>query len=210
MHTELIYVIGAGGHGKVVLDALLASEMPASRIRVRDDALVFVGRTLLGHPIQTPAADATMSGHLFHLAVGDGAARRRLFAELIALGARPVTLTHPGALVSPFATLDGGAFIAARAIVAPDARVGQGVIVNHGAVVDHDCMVDDFSHIAPNATLGGGVKIGKGVLVGAGANVLPGISVSDGAVIGAGAVVTQDVAAGEVYVGIPARALKGS
>lgn len=210
MHTELIYVIGASGHGKVVLDALLASEVPAGRIRVRDDALALEGRYLLGHLIQTPAVDETMSGHLFHLAIGDGAVRHRLFSELIALGARPATLTHPGASVSRFATLADGTFIAARAIVAPDARIGQSVIVNHGAIVDHDCVVDDFSHIAPNATLGGGVKVGKGVLVGAGANVLPGVSVSDGAVIGAGAVVTQDVGAGEVHVGIPARTLKGS
>lgn len=205
MRTEIIYVIGASGHGKVVLDALLSDHVPLDQIRVRDDAPVLEGRGLLGCVIRTPAVVPTMAGQLFHLAIGSCLVRQRLFSELIALGARPSSVIHPCASVSRFAKVDDGAFVAARAIVAPAARIGHCVIVNHGAVVDHDCVVDVFSHIAPNATLGGGVKVGKGVLIGAGAIVLPGVYVGDGAVIGAGAVVTRSVAAGEVHVGVPAR-----
>lgn len=205
MHTELFYVIGASGHGKVVLDTLFANHVPLDKIRVRDDASTLEGQELLGCIIHTPAVVPMMAGQRFHLAIGCCLVRQRLFLELVALGARPSTLIHPRASVSSFAVVADGAFVAACAIVAPLARVGNCVILNHGAIVDHDCHVDDFSHIAPNATLGGGVKIGKAVLIGTGAIVLPGVSVGDGAVIGGGAVVTQNVAAGEVHVGVPAR-----
>lgn len=210
MHIEMIYMIGASGHGKVVLDALLSNHVPLNQIRVRDGAPVLEGHDLLGCVIRTPAVVPTMAGQLFHLAIGSCSVRQRLFLELIALGALPSTVIHPHASVSRFAKVDDGAFVAARAIVAPAARVGHCVIVNHGAIVDHDCAVDVFSHIAPNATLGGGVKVGKGVFIGAGAIVLPGVYVGDGAVIGAGAVVTKNVAAGEVHVGVPARKFIGS
>ena len=41
--------------------------------------------------------------------------------------------------------------------------------------------------------------------IGAGAVILCGIRIGAGAVIGAGSVVTKDVAAGETWMGIPAR-----
>jgi sugar O-acyltransferase (sialic acid O-acetyltransferase NeuD family) len=210
MHTELIYVIGASGHGKVVIDALFSNHVTVNQIRLRDGAPTLDGRDLLGCAIRSPAVVATMTGQLFHLAIGSCLVRQRLFLELNALGALPFTVIHPRASVSRFAKVDDGAFVAACAIVAPGAQVGHCVIVNHGAIVDHDCTVDAFSHIAPNATLGGGVKVGKCVLIGAGAIVLPGVYVGDGAVIGAGAVVTKNVAAGEIHMGVPARKFIGS
>lgn len=152
MHTESIYLIGAGGHGKVVLDALLSNHVPLNQILVRDSAPLLEGRDLLGCVIRTPAVVETMTGQWFHLAIGSYLVRQRLFLELIALGARPSTVIHPRASISRFAKVDDGAFVAASAIVAPGAQVGLCVIVNHGAIVDHDCAVDVFSHIAPSPT----------------------------------------------------------
>jgi sugar O-acyltransferase (sialic acid O-acetyltransferase NeuD family) len=205
MHTKLIYVIGASGHAKVVLDAFYVNHVPAEKIRIRDDALALEGHEFMECIISTPAVTPMMSGHQYHIAIGSCLVRQRLFFELSALGARPISLFHPRASVSQFSEIANGTFVAACAIVAAHARIGNCVIVNHGAIVDHDCFVDDFSHIAPNVTLGGGVKVGKGVLIGAGAILLPGVLVGDGAVIGGGAVVTKNVATGEVHVGIPAQ-----
>lgn len=205
MRIDRVYLVGAGGHGKVVLDALLESGISLSSIRVRDEAPHLYGVSFLGCTVEPFVFTKDVRGNLFHLAIGVGAVRKRLFTELVERGGVPLSVIHPSASISRFSTIGSGFFGAARAVVAPSTALGVGVIVNHGAVVDHDCVVGDFSHIAPNATLGGGVKVGAGALIGAGANILPRVVVGAGAVIGAGAVVTADVEAGAIYVGIPAK-----
>lgn len=204
MRTEKIFLLGGGGHAKVVIDALQVAGVAMESICVRDDNEALAGQLVLGLSIDTPALPADMQGAFFHLAIGSARVRRRLWTAALALGARALTIVHPAAIVSASATLNAGAFMAARSVVAPSAVIGNSVIINHGAIIDHDCVVGDFSHVAPNATIGGEARIGSNVLIGAGANILPGIEIADGATIGAGSVVTSDVGADEVWFGVPA------
>lgn len=205
MHTEHVFLVGAGGHGKVVLDALLLIGVRLANISVNDSKQALAGTDFLGIPIAVPEIHPEAQQGHFHVAIGNATVRQRIHAKLESLGSRALAVIHPAALVSRFAHLDAGVFVAAGAIIAPAARLGRAAIVNHGAVVDHDCQVGEFSHVAPNATLGGGVTIGSRVLVGAGANILPGISIGDDVIIGAGAVVAADVPSGTCMVGVPAR-----
>lgn len=207
MPTEPIYVIGAGGHAKVVVDALLAAGVAFDRIAVSDNNPALEGTSMLGRSVRTPAVRTEMRDGYFHVAIGNAQVRALLHEQLIALGARPVSVVHPASIVAPSARVGEGVFIAARAIIGPDASLACAVIVNHGAVVDHDCQVGEFSHIAPNATLAGAVHVGAGVLVGAGANILPGMRIDDNAVVGAGAVVNRNVMGGHTCVGVPALSL---
>jgi sugar O-acyltransferase (sialic acid O-acetyltransferase NeuD family) len=200
----MIHLIGAGGHAKVVLDALLAGGTELSAIRIRDGRTEMQGRDLLGVTIDTPELGPVLAGQDIHVAIGAVGARVALLGQAKELGARPLTVIHPSARISSFAGVSGGSFVAALAIIGPSARIGPGVIVNHGAIIDHDCVVGDHCHIAPNASLGGGVSIGHRVLIGAGAVVLPGVRIGDDAIIGAGAVVTRDVPDRAEWVGVPA------
>ncbi len=197
-------IVGAGGHGKVVLDALIAAGMNASSIALSDDNPGLAGALVLSFRVVAPALEPAFKHTDFHVAIGANSIRSRVFARLVKAGGRPRIVRHPGAVVSGYAILGEGVFLAAGSVVAPDASIGSGCILNHGAVVDHECSVGAFSHIAPNATLGGRVSLSERVLVGAGANILPGISIGADAVIGAGAVVTRDIGRGEIVRGVPA------
>ncbi|MCP9451749.1 MAG: NeuD/PglB/VioB family sugar acetyltransferase [Nitrospira sp.] len=207
MSTNTIILIGAGGHGKVVCEAVHL-EHPNLEVQIFDDNACLNGMSLLGRQITTPAPSEFSDKQSVHIAIGDNRTRMRIARTCLERGAIMHTVRHPTAVVSPSATIAPGCLIAAGAIVGPEACLGMGVIVNHGAVVDHENCVGNWCHIAPRAVLGGGVILGEGVLIGAGAVVLPGRRVGDWAVVAAGAVVTHDVPAGTTVIGVPARERK--
>jgi sugar O-acyltransferase (sialic acid O-acetyltransferase NeuD family) len=208
MSIERIFLIGAGGHGMVVLDALVIAEKRSDGISIFDRSIERIGQKILGLSIRRFDPDADIADEHFHVSIGDNNARAKLFETLKGRGGLPRTVIHPVATIAPSAVIGDGTFVAARAVVAPAAVVGEGVIVNHGAIVDHECLIGYFCHVAPGATLAGNVRLGERVLVGAGANILPGINIGDAAIIGAGAVVTADVPPGTTYVGVPARQIR--
>ena len=53
-----------------------------------------------------------------------------------------------------------------------------------------------------------GITLGENVWLGAGAKVMDGVRIGDHVVVGAGAVVTEDLPAGAVAVGVPARVVR--
>lgn len=206
MPTDIFYLIGAGGHARVVCDALLTSNMLNSfKLAWVDDDQARDGDDCLNQIISAPFDRTRLAGMHFHVAIGNNATRQRQIDMGQTCGGILHTILHPKASISSFSLIRAGSFLAAQSVVAANASLGYGVIVNHGAVIDHDCIVSDACHIAPNATLAGGVHLGKRVLVGAGANILPGVTIGDDAVIGAGAVILQDVPDGLTVTGVPSR-----
>ena len=204
IESSIVVLIGAGGHARVVYDALRTIN-GALAIDVRDDDPVLSGRRFFESCISVPAFAGSMISVPVHIAIGDNATRKRVADQFTGRGCQLMAVIHPTSCVSRYAQISDGAFIAANAVVGPGAVVGRGAIVNHGAVIDHDCAVAPWAHVAPNATLGGEVKVGEGALVGAGAVVLPGLVVQEWATVGAGAVVTRKVGANSVVVGVPAK-----
>lgn len=205
MPTETVHVLGAGGHGRVVVDALQLLGYPVYVICVRDDRQVLDGSTMLGCAVETPAVPSRGLSGWVHAAIGSASIRRRLLEQCGLPSGRWLTVVHPRACVASSAELGPASMIAAQAVIGPSAHIQAGVIVNHGAVVDHDCQVGAYAHIAPCVSLGGSVRVGERVLVGAGARILPGVHIGDDVVIGAGAVVLTDVPSGQTWIGSPAR-----
>jgi sugar O-acyltransferase (sialic acid O-acetyltransferase NeuD family) len=206
---ERVVVYGAGGHGKVVADVLLAGRRYQVLGFIDDDASR-AGTAILGLPVLGTAAWLEREGRLASIAValgvGANEARRAVAERCVEWGTPLIVAVHPRAVVAPSARLGAGTVVMAGAVINPDARVGRGTIVNTGAVVEHDVVVGDWAHLSPNATTGGTARIGASVHLGLGSVVLPGVSVGEGAVVGAGAVVVRDVPRGVTVVGVPARA----
>lgn len=200
-----VLVVGAGGHGKVVVAALLALGREVAA--VLDDDPGKWGGEILGVPVEGPVAERAGRGAAAVLGVGDNRTRRRLAASL-ELDWQSVI--HPAARVDPSARVGAGAVICAGAVVQPEARVGAHAIVNTGAVIDHDCAIGDFAHVAPGAALAGEVKVGEGALVGVGSAVAPGVSIGAWATLGAGSLARKNLADGAVAAGVPARSLDGA
>lgn len=198
-----LLVFGAGGHGRVVADAALASGQWDSVWGADRSPSRCTGQLLNGVELLAPEVALGFTQAGIHVAIGDNSAR---FREATTWGlARLVTVKHPQVAQSDFSRVAAGCFLAAGAVVAPNADLAMCVIVNHHAVVDHDAVIGSFTHIAPGAVIGGDVRIGAHVLVGSGAVVMPGLSICERAIIGAGAVVCSDITQPGTYVGVPAR-----
>jgi sugar O-acyltransferase (sialic acid O-acetyltransferase NeuD family) len=201
--TDPVVVIGAGGHGKVVVSALLEAGINVRGIF--DDDEKKWGLEVLGVPVCGPVSEAEQHGDFAILGIGGNEMRKRL-AESLNLRWR--TIIHPRAWVHPSVLLGEGSVAFAGAIIQPDTAVGNHVIVNTGALIDHDCEIGDYVHIAPGTKLAGQVKLEEGVFLGIGSSAIPGVSVGAWTTVGAGAAVVNDLPANVTAVGVPARVLE--
>jgi sugar O-acyltransferase (sialic acid O-acetyltransferase NeuD family) len=179
-----LLVIGGGGHGRSVAEAVLLSGDYALAGFV-DDGWEKL-REVWGYPVLggTVALEALRrQADRAIVAIGNNAARERLHATLRVLGLDLAIIVHPRAIVSPRASLGAGCAVMAGAVVGTEARLGEGVIVNCGATVDHHAAVDDFGHLGVNACMAGGSALGRGAWMQAGAALGYGVAVPAGAVL---------------------------
>lgn len=182
-----IVLVGAGGHARVVVEAL-ARRGVAIAVYVDPKPAAW-----LDAPRHTSEAEAFAALPGADFAAGlaavdpEGLARRaRILEACGALGGKAVTVSHPDASIAPDAHVGAGAQVFALARLAADCEVGEGAIVNTGAIVEHGARVGAYAHVAPGAIVLGEAVIGRGAMIGAGAIVLPGARIADGAMVKAG------------------------
>lgn len=209
MSDQPVIVVGAGGHGQVVAEALEA----AGRLVLGFvDAAVAAGAEVAGLPVLgddgwlSPESDYELANGLGGTGAAAGQGRRRAVqTRLEAAGFRFAAVRHPSAVVSPHADIGPGAQLMARCVVQTGVRIGPGAIVNTGAIIEHGCRVGAFSHCATGSILCGDVTVGSDAHIGAGAVIRQGVALEDGLVVGAGAVVLGPGTGPGPLVGVPAR-----
>lgn len=192
-----MYLYGASGHAKVIIDILRACGIPPDGL-IDDNNSTF---ELCGIPVSHSAAGLSP----VIVSIGNNSVRKKIAERLDCTFA---TAIHPRAIVSPAATIGEGTVVMAGAVIEADAVIGKHCIINTGALVNHECRIGDYTHISPNATLCGNVTVGEGSHIGAGATVIPGINIGRWTTIGAGATVISDIPQHTVAVGTPARIIK--
>jgi sugar O-acyltransferase (sialic acid O-acetyltransferase NeuD family) len=195
-----VIVLGAGGHARVVIDALRRAGFAVAGVCAPELSAGQPG------PLGAPAlgGDGALDGvdrARYLLANGIGsigapAVRQKVFETRKADGWRFVTLVHPAAVVGEDCALGEGAQVMAGAVLQPGVRLGRNTIVNTRAAVDHDCRLGDHVHVAPGVVLSGGVTVGSRSHLGTGAVVIQDIAIGDDVLVGAGAVVIRPVADG--------------
>lgn len=206
-----VVVLGAGGHAKVVIEALRAGgRVVAGVLAPRGGTAPHPGAPVLGGDDWLDSAAARG----VEITVGVGAnpstaARKRLHELAASKGASFCVVVAPGAWVSPTAELGPGAQVLTNAVVHAGAKVGAGAVVNTAAVVEHDAAVGDHAFLSPRVVICGAATVGELAFIGAGAVVLPGVRIGRRAVVPAGAVVRRDLPDDALLVDGRARVRKG-
>lgn len=200
---------GAGGHGKVVVDALMECAQYEIGGIIDEDSSKH-GTELLGVKVMTfegdlMAAAKTLGCESVAIAIGDNYARYKKFQEVARTGLAPVKVLHPRACISRFVKMGEGVTILAGATINAGTVIEDNVCVNTSASIDHDNYLAHSCHIFPNATLAGGIRVGEFAYVGSGAVIKPNLTVQKYSYVGAGAVVVADVPEGAIVCGVPAK-----
>ncbi len=123
---------------------------------------------------------------------------------------------EPGALIRDKVTIGSKAIIMMGAVINIGAEIGDGTMIDMNVVLGGRAKVGKNCHIGAGSVIAGVIEppsadpviIEDNVVIGANAVVLEGVRVGNGSVIAAGAVVTENVPAGVVVAGMPAKIIK--
>lgn len=189
-----MYLYGASGHAKVIIDILKASGIVVDAL-FDDDTNI---HELLSIPVMH---DWTGESPLI-ISIGNNYSRKQISEKL---NCEYGTVIHPSAIISPNSSIGEGSVVMQSAIVQSGAKIGKHCILNTGVSIDHECVIENFVHISPQATLCGNVHVGEGAWIGASAVVIPGVRIGKWSTIGAGSVVVKDVPDGALAYGNPCR-----
>lgn len=189
-----LIIIGASGHGKVIVD--IAVKLGYENIVFLDDDAAI--KECAGFPVVGKTDEAiTMDGDKV-VAIGNATIRERISRNI-----KTISLIHPDASISRRVKIGEGTVIMAGAIVNSDTVIGDGCIVNTGASVDHDCIIGNYCHVAVGAHVAGTCHIGEKTWIGAGATVSNNVNICSDCMIGAGAVVVKSIEKQGTYIGVP-------
>lgn len=123
---------------------------------------------------------------------------------------------EPGAIIRDKVTIGKNAVIMMGAVVNIGAEIGEGTMVDMNAVVGARGTLGKRVHLGAGAVVAGVLEppskspciIEDDVLIGANAVILEGVKIGKGSVVAAGSVVVDDVPAGVVVAGVPAKIIK--
>ena len=206
--TEKIYIIGAGGFAREVLNIYTDLHKFVQGFIEKDKSRI--GEILNDVPIysQSILDINTIKTIKLICAIGDSQVRKEIVESLENLGYEFDIIVHPSVIKSKWVDIDTGCIICAGSILTNQIKIGKHAIINLSCTIGHDTNIENYVTISPGVNISGNVSIGDGCFIGTGVKIIEGITIGDGSVIGAGACVTKDIPQNTLAVGVPAKPIK--
>ena len=214
MNKISVFILGAGGHSKVLIDSLRFKEH-IQILGVLDIDPQLMGKKILGVNV-LGSEHEILKQYLPHSvqlvngigSVGPTVGREQIFQKFKSFGYSFLTIIHPTAYVGQEVILGEGVQLMAGSIVQPGSEIGDNVIINTNASVDHDSFIGNHVHLAPGVICCGSVKIDSGTHAGCGVVIRQGVHIGKNSFIAAGAVVVKDINVGSKVAGVPAKSME--
>jgi sugar O-acyltransferase (sialic acid O-acetyltransferase NeuD family) len=120
---------------------------------------------------------------------------------------RFVSIIHPKAVVSTFATIGKNVLIMAGVVITSDSILEDHVCVLPNTVIHHDSIIGAYTLLGSNVTIAGNTKIGKKCYIGSGTSVVNNIIIEDEVMVGIGSNVISPISKNKKVVGNPAKSI---
>jgi sugar O-acyltransferase (sialic acid O-acetyltransferase NeuD family) len=210
--VQEIYIVGAGGAGKEVLDTIEAMNRVRPQFRIAgyvDDDPTRKGDVVNGVKVVGNTDDLIALGGrpAAVISVADPVIKGRLAGKLDG-HVEWINAICPTANISAYATLGKGIVIRASVCVGANAILEDHVQVNALSSIGHDVRLGLFSSVMIQSALSGYAVLGRYGYIATGVTALPGVRIGENTHIGAGSVVTKDVPANVVAYGMPCRVIR--
>ena len=207
MENREVVLVGYSGHGYVVADAAIASNM--NLIYYTDKKQITKNPFDLSYLGFEGEFDNLFWNNEYDyiLGIGDNLIRRKTADLLISKGVELLNVIQPSASISAKVQYGIGNFISRNVSVNALVEIGDICILNTGCIIEHECIIGNGVHIAPGAVLAGNVEIGENTFVGANSVIKQGVIIGANVIIGAGSVILNDIADNSKMVGNPGREL---
>ena len=151
-----IYILGGGGHAKVVASIIKRCGHSVAGFIDPDKEDIFL-----------------LTNDMLALGIGNFKVRKEMMYKFGHHRFPPIV--DPSAVV--IGSVGNGTVVCPFGYVGVDATVGNGCIINTSATVDHDCTVGNYVNINPGVHIGGGTIINSSLYIGMGNSIIHGQSV---------------------------------
>jgi UDP-perosamine 4-acetyltransferase len=186
-----IIVLGAGGHARVLIDALqlinaeIIGITAPEHCNPNDPPYLGDDNAILTYAY----SDILLVNGMGSLPGNNR--RQEIFKQFHKLGYHFCSVIHPSATIASNVKIAEGVQIMAGAIIQPGVDIGQNSIINTGATIDHDCKIGEDVHIAPGSTLCGDITVGNRVHIGCGTTIIQNISIASDMQLAAGSLINN-------------------
>lgn len=209
MGKRPILVLGAGGHSKVLINALLEQDLDI--LGIIDSDTSKIGMEILG--IKVIGNDSDIKNYCqddILLVNGIGsvdsmALRKKIYLSFKRQGYAFAKVIHPRAIIGRTVELGEGVQIMAGSILQPGCSIGENTIINTSVSIDHDSKIGSHVHIAPGSVLSGNVIVGNCTHIGIGCTIIQGKHIGHETLLGAGSLVLKDIRSNVRVFGVPAK-----
>jgi sugar O-acyltransferase (sialic acid O-acetyltransferase NeuD family) len=204
-----ILILGAGGFGREVLH--WTNDWLKNSCDWEIEGFIDDNLNALDNLATEKRVVSTISGYVptpdtrLVVAIADPKTKLKLCRELLARGAKFVSIVHPSAIIVPGAVVGVGCMICPRVTITDNVKIGDFVTINVGSGVGHDSSLADGVTVSAMCDITGGVTVEEGVFFGSNATILPRQRIGSFAKIGAGSVVLRGVDANSTVFGNPAK-----
>ncbi|HUV56160.1 MAG TPA: acetyltransferase, partial [Dehalococcoidales bacterium] len=206
--TKDLIIIGAGGTGRVVADAIEDISNEWNLLGYLDDDPKKQGTKINGFPVLGKTDDAVKYQNCFFVIIMGSPRnyfiRKRVATKLGISLENYATIIHPDARVSRYTDVGKGSVIMPGVAIMPNVKIGNHTVILSHAYMGHDVKIGDYVTIANSTAIAGGVIINEGCYIGQNSSIRERITIGEWSLVGMGSVVVSDVLAYHVVAGNPA------